>query len=253
MLRSKILMLIATLLVSIPAAALQVSPTYQLFQLKPGDTMTGQMTLTNNEGETITLRPSVKDWYLLNVNADHKVNTWLHLDDTKEFTLKPGESRLITYKIQPQKKAKGELAGAVSFAHKATADGITMQLSVVQYAGLKGTEKLATEVAGLGINISSNTEVGVLLENTGNVHIRPRGYIYVETPKGERILNVEIPISQPAFPGQQRPYAGTVKGFTLPPGNYVARFELTDTDRPVKYSLKPKKFSVDANGKVDVR
>ena len=246
-------MLIAALMVSIPAAALQVSPTYQLFQLKPGDTMDGQMTVTNNEGDVITLRPSVKDWYLLNLNAEHKAGTWLHLSDTKEFMLKPGESRLITYKIQPQKKAKGELAGAITFSHKVSGGGVTMQLSVVQYAGLKGTEKLATEVAGLGVNISSNTEVGVLLENTGNVHIRPRGYIYVETPKGERILNVEIPIGQPAFPGQQRPYAGTVKGFTLPQGNYVARFELTDADRPVKYPLKPKKFSVDANGKVEVR
>ncbi len=240
-------------MMSMPAAALQVSPTYQLFELKAGDAMDGQMTVTNNEPAALTIKPTVKDWYLLNVNAAHKVDTWLRLDDAKEFTLKPGESHLLTYKIQPPKKAKGELAGAITLSNKPKESMITMQLSVVQYAGLKGTEKLAMDIEGLGINISSNTEVGVMMLNTGNVHIRPRGFIYIDTPSGTRVLNVEIPTSQPAFPGQSRLYSGVVKGFTLPAGTYTARIELSDMDRPVQLPVKIKKFSVDANGKVEVR
>jgi len=253
MLRSKFLVFIAGLTLSLPAAAMQVSPTYQLFQLKAGESIEGQMTLTNNEAEEVTIKPSVKDWFLLNINGEFKAESWLKLNDTDEFTLKPGDSKLITYKIQPAKKAKGELAGAVSFSTKPKAKMVTMQLSVVQYVGIKGTEKVSMEVAGLGINISSNTDVGVLVANEGNVHLRPSGYIYVDTPSGTRVLNVEISVGQPVFPGDKRMYSGTVKGFTLPAGDYVARVELIDYDRPVKYGTRTKKFSVTANGKVEIR
>jgi hypothetical protein len=250
---NRLLLCAALLATAMPTWALQVAPTYQVFQAKPGGKVEGQMTVTNNEGEAVTLVPSVKNWFKLNVNAEHDVEKWLRLDEDKEFTLKPGESRLIKYTLVAPKKAKGELAGAVTFSTKPKANMITMQLSVVQYLGLVGTEKAAMEVEGVGVLVSSNTQVGVVVKNEGNVHIRPAGFIYVEDTGGQRLLNVEIPVGQPAFPGANRLYSGTVKGFRLKPGSYVARIELSDVDRPIKYPTVTKKFSVNEEGKVDSR
>ena len=236
-----------------PVAAIQVSPTYQVFEAKPGGKADGQMTVTNNEGEDITIIPSVKEWFRLNANSSVKVEDWLRLDDKKPFTLKNGESRVVTYKLVPPRRAKGELAGAVTFSTKPKADMITMLLSVVQYVGIKGSEKLSMEIAGLGINISSNTDVGVALANTGNVHVRPHGYVYIDDADGHRLLNAEIQIGQPTFPGAQNLYTSTVKGYRLSPGKYTARIELSDVDRNVAFPVTTKKFTVTSDGKVEVR
>jgi hypothetical protein len=249
----KTLLSAAMVLLTGSSWALQVSPTYQQFMAKPGSKTQGQMTVTNNENEVVTLTPTVKEWFLLNENAQYTVDKWLKLDDEREFKLKPGESKVISYSMIAPKKAKGELAGAVTFSTKPKAQMITLQLSVVQYLGLTGTEKPAMKVEEFGVNITTNTEVAIVVKNEGNVHVRPAGYIYIDDPNGRRVLNVEIPVGQPAFPGATRLYSGTVKGFKLQPGRYTARIELSEVDRPIKYPAMTKKFSIDANGKVEVR
>lgn len=254
--RRRRLFLLATLgflAAAVPVFAIQVSPTYQVFQTKAGSKVEGEMTVTNNEGEDITLTPSVKEWFRLNVNKGANVENWLRLDDKKEFTLKNGQSRVLKYTLAPPRNAKGELAGAITISTKPKANMITMMLSVVQYVGIKGTEKVSMEIEGLGINISSNTEVGVALANTGNVHIRPHGYVYINDANGQRLVNAEIQIGQPTFPGATTTYTSTVKGYRLSPGKYTARIELSDVDRHVDFPVQTKKFSVTPEGKVEVR
>src|SRR5688572_2616936 len=89
----------AFVVTALPCRALQVSPTYQIFHGKPGQQVKGSMTLTNNEDNIVAITPSVKEWFQLTENQRFTVDTWLKLDDTADFELKPGESKVITYRM----------------------------------------------------------------------------------------------------------------------------------------------------------
>ena len=71
----------------------------------------------------------------------------------------------------------------------------------------------------------------VLLLNTGNVHIRPHGYLQILDSKNEVLANIEIE-GPPAFPGQPRNYTGRrLQDFLLEPGTYTASISVRDRDR----------------------
>jgi hypothetical protein len=237
----------------LPCRALQVSPTYQTFEARPGQSVKGSMTLTNNELDSVTLTPAVKEWFRLTENENFPVEKWMKLDDSREFTLAAGESKTISYRMTVPKKAKGELVGAVTFSTKPGANMLVLQLSVVQYLGIKGSENLDMEIANIGVAITTETKVAVFVTNTGNVHIRPRGYIYVNDLKGKRVANVEITTGHPTFPGDGRVYSGTVRRYRMPPGSYEAQIELSDVDRRKDYPVKKLKFNVLADGKIEIQ
>lgn len=241
----------AALAIALPAAALQIQPTYQVFEAKAGSTFQGRLTLTNNEPETLVLTPSVKEWFKLNVNEKTHVEDWLRIDDDP-ITLEPGQSREFRFKIQVPKKASGELAGGLSFTNKA--DLISMQLTVVMYVGVSGTEKVEHRVDAVAVRVSSNTNVGVLISNLGNVHLRPTGWVYLDDEDGKRVLNAQIVPGSPIFPGTQRAISTEIGAYRLPPGKYTAVVELKDVDRPKhEYPRVKKKIVVAEEGNAEAR
>lgn len=240
---------IGALAVALPAAAIAVKPTYQVFTLKSGKSTDAQMTVTNDGKDTITYKPLVKDWFPTPGYEKIKAEDWIKIDKTP-FTLKPGESKLFKYTITAPKKVKGEIDGAVSFSSKPPGAMVEMQMTLVQYLAIAGTERPEAKIPGLSVKVSSDTSIGLLLQNPGNVHLRPKGWIYVDSDAGQRLLNVEINNGQPVFPGTERVYSGTVKGFRLQPGSYTARIELSDMDRPFDLPRITKKFKLTEDGKI---
>lgn len=235
-----------------PCGALQVSPTYQVFEGKAGKAVNGSMTVTNNETDPITITPTVKEWFKFGANEAFAVDDWLRLDSTRPFDLKAGESHVVKYRMHVPKQAKGELIGAMTFSNKPEAGMVTMQLSVVQYLAVKGTEDIEADFANVGINISSDTTVGLLVVNKGNVHLRPHGYVNVVDSRHNKAGSFQIVPGQPVFPGQSRVYSSTIKRYRLPAGQYEAVIEMKDVDRPISFPVKRQRFNVLPDGKVEI-
>lgn len=234
--------------------SLSVTPTYQMFQLKAGNRTVGQLTITNDDDTDLKVTPSVLDFYTIKPNEKFKTTDWLKMDRTP-FELKKGESKTINFSVWAPKKAKGELAGTLHFATKSpNVAMVTLQLSLAIYVAVEGTEKADLEIPGMSLKLSSHTEVAVLVNNTGNIHIRPRVLVQVHDEKDDKLLmNAILKYGQPALPGQPRMYQGRVDNYRLPQGKYWASIQIEDVERGLFFPDIKKKFLITADGVVKLR
>lgn len=232
--------------------AFRVTPTYQVFRLKAGTRTIGELTLTNTQDKDLMISPAAFDFYTLPENKKIKTTDWLQISN-EEFFLKQGESKTIKFVVDVPKKAKGELAGNLRFESRSKqVGGVSLSLSLAIYAAVTGTEKTELTYPALAVKLSSNTEVGFLALNTGNVHLRPRGFIYVYDDKtNELVLNVEINSGVPALPNQPRLFAGIVNNYRLSEGRYRAEFALEDIDWGKSLPVEKRKFTVKSDGTVE--
>ena len=228
--------------------ALEVTPTYQIFTLKPGEKAKSELTLTSNEPTDLNVVPGAKDWKGNTENKEIKTADWLKVDE-KPFILKSGANRVIKFTVTAPPKAKGEVMGMLSFATKSTdVTMLSFRLSVAMYVVIEGTEKKEGEVAAISVVPSSNTAVSFLFNNKGNVHLRPKGLIEIYDNKDTLVLNAVYDSSVPSYPKQPRAYQATIKNYRLPAGNYTAVVKLEDADWHFQYPVQKKKFSVSAEG-----
>jgi hypothetical protein len=210
----------------------------------------GELTIVNGNETDLLVTPSITDFYTLPENKKIKTSDWLSIDRSN-FPLKKGESRNVKFTVTIPKKAKGELAGNIHFDTYSKEVGmVSLSLSLAIYASVSGTEKPQLKIPGLAIKLSSNTSVGILAVNTGNIHLRPRGWIYVYDHQDQLILNVAIDAGSPALPNQPRPFSGTIKDYRLPEGRYRAEIALEDADWGVTLPVEKRKFVVNSDGTV---
>ncbi len=234
-----------------PAArAFEIAPSYQLLKAQPGKSVDSQLTLTNTDQEEISVEPEAKDWQSLEVNRGIKVADWLSVDK-KMFFLKPGQSRTIKFSARVPKNAHGELMGMLSFAtKKESAQSITFKLSSAVYVEVVGTQKIDAHVDAITIQLSSNTQVGLLVINRGNIHVRPHSYVQILNEKKSPVGNVVIAQNEPVFPGIPKPIFGTIRNFRLPAGTYTAQISMQDTDHNMEFQPVTKKFSLSEKGEL---
>jgi len=235
-------------------SAIEVTPTYQIFTIKPGKKAAGEFTLMNNEGEDVTVKLSAKDWFVMTGNEKFKATDWLTFQE-KEIPIEKGASKVVKFFVESPKGAQGELVGMVSFNIVGqTESNVQKILSVAIYSAAQGTEKLKGEVRAFRVVPSSRTvEVSALLINEGNVHIRPSGWFRIENDKNFTVANIAMTPGRPVYPGKEEVYSGSVKDFTLRPGNYKLFITLTDVDRQKAVVDVSKKFVVKEDNTVELR
>ena len=236
------------------AWCLQVMPSYQIFELEKGKKESGQVTITNTEQEEIQVTPTTKNWFVLPANKQFKSEDWLSTTE-KKFVLQPGESKVIHFTASAPKKAVGELVGMVSLRTRSASRGtIEFVMSVAVYVAVKGTEKLDVRLSAFTVTPSTDgVSAGVLLQNTGNVHIRPRGMLKVFNEQSEPLAFFELGKGQPVFPGNTGSFMKSLKEFQLAPGRYVTEIKITDTDREQEIVNTRKKFTVKEDGKIETK
>jgi len=232
--------------------ALNVAPTYQVFDAKPGEKIRGEFTLTNDEAETVRITPGVKEWFKLTENVSINVGDWLIISSAP-LSMKAGEMKKVAFELRAPKTAQGELVGMASFLIETEnrESMINKRFSVAVYMSIKGTEKMKAQMNGIALSITTNSvTAAVNVENKGNIHIRPEGLFQILDEKNVPQANVTIKRDQPTYPGDQRTYLGTVTGLNLKPGHYTAKIELQDTDRQIPIINETKKFVIDKKRKV---
>jgi len=212
-------------------AGLMVTPTRAEITLPPGGTYEGVFHVTNDLGHTALINVTTGYWYVSAEEKNVPISDWVEVD-TMDFTFNPGETRDYKYRIQLSTSAVGMRSVMFTFMEKPQAgvQGISLLISVSLYVTAAGTERKDWDFENFTISsYQGNTQFSVYVRNSGNVHVRPNGFVKVI--KGKKETTLEIPESRPAYPNQRRQAVahGVQKEVFPKPGKYKVIVSLTGT------------------------
>lgn len=99
------------------ATGLWASPAEFKYDLKPGGTVTGEVTVKNIGNETVNVTVEKKRLLMDSIHlvySDKGIANWITINGNTTFTLKPGESRKITFTVKaPSKINYSDAVGAL--------------------------------------------------------------------------------------------------------------------------------------------
>jgi len=237
-------------------AGISVEPVRQEISVVPGKEAQGGYFVYNVGKEPTHVTVGPRDWFVLEENRGIKVDSWLKIMP-QELDLEPGERKEVKYEVAVPTGAIGELVAMISFVPQAEEEStINVVFSVSLYVMIEGTEILRGEISKVDIRRwesegSSDLRLAVLVENRGNVHLRPKGKIVIEDMKGKEIKEVELTYGWPVYPGKNRGYFGDWKGARLESGKYRA-IATVDYGDPEKILRETVTFKVDKKGNIEM-
>jgi len=237
-------------------AGVTVEPVRQEIKVSPGEKAQGSYFVYNVGKERTRVNVASHDWFVLRENKGISADSWLKITP-QELDLEPGERKEIKYNVAVPTRALGELVAMISFVPQAEEESaINVVFSVSLYVMIEGTEILKGEISKVDIRRwekdgSSDLRLAVLVENRGNVHLRPKGKVLIEERKGKEIREVELNYGWPVYPGKNRAYFGDWKGASLKSGKYEATATV-DYGDPENILKKTVSFEVDKKGNIEI-
>lgn len=206
------------------AFALSVTPARQEIKGLKGMVGAGTFVVSTNTKESQHIVVKWRDWFKLEENKEIEIKDWLKID-SMEFELIPGEKKKINYKVKIPDNAVGMLMAMVSFCPRVEGAGVGIVVSSPIYVIIEDTEIIKADIYKVMLSRmrkSSDMQATVVVENKGNVYLRPRGKAIIS--KGEReIATIELKHGWPVFPRQKHSYIGHGKGIELKKGKYKMR------------------------------
>ncbi len=229
-------------------AGLTVYPTRTEMTLAPGSKRQGVITVQNNEPKGSNIDVQVRDWVVLSENLSFKLSDWLTLQ-TSSFYLESEEKKTIAYTVNLPTSAVGVSAAMISFLPDADS-GVRMKLSVSLYVTAEGTEKKAWNIESVKLVMKStgNLEANISVINTGNVHVRPEGFLKL-SKDGSELCRAVVSDTRPVYPGKDKEIVVSISNCFLEPGDYEATLMLNSG--PGKVLDKSKKFKIQNNGEIE--
>ena len=246
------------------ASALIAGPARFEVRLPAGERAGISYYAQNDASEPIHVTIAPDNWYQDSYDYQGvKAAEWIKAEP-REFDLAPKEIRKVLITIKIPKKAKGELVGQIFFCSApagtpdAAAGNIQAKLGVILYAAVKDTEKVNAEIhnidiSNLTVDGKERLSVGVVVGNTGNVHVRPAaGDVLVSDEKGVEVNRLNLPTDASVVPGQEVTYTAQWDKPVLTEGKYKASASLKygrmyGREKKVNFE---KWFEIDKQGKV---
>jgi len=228
------------------AIGLSVTPVKVSHTLKPNQTASGKILITNVSDQPVLVEPSVEDFmplegtytirYVGRAEGVTTVRDWIKFEPSKPFVLKEKESKEVIYTIDaPAKAEPGGHFGILFFKADKIAEGEGEQLKIGTRVGVlvfitvpgshlqKG--KILDFKAPLFVQ-KGPVDFTINFENTGTVHFEPKGVITIKNILGKKAG--EVPVSgQVVLPTGVRDLSARWEaGFLL--GRYRAALEIKD-------------------------
>ena len=213
------------------SANLAIEPTVEQVTCAPSRTVHGRFHVTNQSDERAVVIVEPEDWL-----ARWKVSGALHLKDWLQvkpdrFTLGPGASCWVKYRVTVPQDASGELMAMLFFSSQSDADRksslrIKTRIGVSLCVFVEGTQKYNAEIEKIEASRKKDTlSIVVVVRNLGNFHIKPKGVALIVTSDGQDVAEFEI---QPraVYPGSKRGLVGYHTFSDLASGIYQTRVEL---------------------------
>lgn len=188
---------------------LTVSPVFLEFDAKPGDTVGDKIRVRNNTDSEIPIKVEVKKLggdttgnVTIQETTDDSSLNWIKIKDTSIKT-GPREWTNVPLTISVPKNAAFGYYWVVSFTQtkdsdvKSSGAGVKAALAVpillnVKSPGAKADGKITSFKTDKGVYEYLPSIFTTTIENIGNVHVRPRGNIFIKDWKGTVVDTLTI-------------------------------------------------------------
>jgi P pilus assembly chaperone PapD len=217
--KNKILIVVSMIIFSASAfAGIGIDPNTLELILDPSGETNGVWKIVNSGEKTLSVKIEVDDWLQKGIKPD----TWLKIMPM-DFILAPGANNEVSYSINIGSETNDEYMSMVFF--NATEEGNTIGsgFSVPVYAVIKGKENIIAEIKDLNITYENNTGIQgwLVIENKGNVHIRPYTNIQILNSEGKAVAYFSVPYGLPVQVNKERKFDFSNENTKLEPGKYT--------------------------------
>ena len=219
------------------ASGLQISPSRQELKVEPGGSATGSIVVANLTKQDLKVTLFFREFSVTNTNYDYSFQDshydWIHISEP-EVTLKPQQSKTLTYTLDPVKDASPGGYYFTVFASSNIRSGevnSTLQAADLLYVTVNGALDKSTRLDTIDlptILVSPDITYAFAMTNTGNVYytiysIAKLSNIF-DTTEGDTAAHVVLPQKQrvltgslpaPSYPGI---YTATI-GYRTDSGN----------------------------------
>lgn len=191
-----------------------ISPTKVELDVKPGDTISRDIEVSNRTGSTLTIEFSVEDFEgsndpqqatLFKGDEDSKwgARRWLQ-PEISSIVLKHGESVTFRTKVTIPKDAEpgGHYAALFASATYASQNEEGAAINITSRVGslfLIRVEGAVVEVGNLSkpevqtLSEYGPINIGLVFNNQGNVHLKPSGHVTITNLLGQTVADIPVP------------------------------------------------------------
>lgn len=186
-----------------------ISPFLQEHEVAKGGTVLGEVEVTNNGTREIALQISARDFLPGDRGEpqfvpDEEFNdvtfslaAWVSFPEGTQAVLQPNETKAIKYQLSPPANAEqGSHYGAILFSlsGSALASGVGINQSlatilIVSYGEARPEGNLEFIAEPALVFWNESVEFTNLFFNTGRVHVKPKGEVYVSNIFGKLIAS----------------------------------------------------------------
>jgi hypothetical protein len=245
------------------ASAFTVTPPRVELQLDAGEERDGAFTVSNPTDEAVKIKVAIEDWSIVApddgreiLKGEQPALSWIDFSP-EEFFLEPHTSEVVTYTIRLPYDAHGSYIGMIYFGEVPTETdkvlNIVTRIGNSIYVTVKGTEIVDGEIAEINVIRTNTFKARVLINNLGNIYVRPKGKITIRKKgmflKRSEKKPIEVPFNHagfPAFPFWHYTYEPWSKD-TLGPGRYSLELETSFGEKTLRKTVE---FSVTKEGAV---
>jgi len=211
------------LFVHAQGAGISISPLNFELTANPGDSVANKIKVTNPSNVTLRVQMTVEDFAVAGETGQvivepaetetYSLAKWVTVVP-ESFTLAPGERRVVDFIIKvPQNAEPGGHYGSILATLSGSAGdsgfagvGVSQKVGSLVLLSVSGdaTESLAI----VEFIVPDFLEFGPVpfvlrFENTGSVHVRPRGLIAITNWRDKKVADVEFP-QKNVLPGSKR-------------------------------------------------
>ena len=184
-----------------------ISPVRFIFSVSPGKLYTDAIRVRNMAKARVYVKVYPSDFTINEEGTlsfydpgtiENSVSPFIRINPTF-FKLEPNQEKWVRFTVRMPENIKGELHGMIFFQtvpggmEKAKGHQVFLstRLGAVVYASTKGKIEKLAEISNFYLKENSRKgtiEYSIILENKGNVHIRPKGDLEIFNSKREKVF-----------------------------------------------------------------
>ena len=240
-------MLLSMFFTGVVFAGISIDPSRVELVMTQGETFSGKYTIISNNEGPVELTITYDTWKNSQENGEVLVSSWLTVPAQK-IVLQPNKPAEVAYKVKSG-NLTGSVSAMVSFTYRSpTVSNMSMMTSLPVYLTIEGTQSvdfgIKSFAARRGSGNTPSNQVAFILQNDGNVPVRPNGK--VEVLKGKKsVLELSLLGLDPVYAGSERAYYKVLGN--LEKGKYTLKISLSGNDKTVEKSLQ---FKVNKYGEI---
>jgi hypothetical protein len=190
--------------------------------LAKGEHYTGQITVTNDNNQSLSLQFQPEYWR--RGTCTEPISQWLKASP-ENISIDAHSKKNITFRLVSP-KIDGECLVMMFLAGKETGKNITLRsrVGIPLYIRERKAEILKAEIATFkAVELAGNkVSFKIVINNLGNVHLLPYGILMLQSSYSKKNYQEEIRFEQPIF-SKESGEISVQYTETIPPGKYSAK------------------------------